>query len=182
MNMAQMGKGKNKNFFGIIRKNIDNFRIFPILIIIIYIPFHILEEAFGNFPDWMSRVYGLPISLNYPHWLINNVFFFGALTVGIIFFLKNDKYIYLGIGILFWAMMNSFEHIIGSLIFMKLSPGFFTGLMFLFTSIIGIVTLINKKKITKRVFAASILSAALYWAIPIGLIVLTGKIWLSLLY
>ncbi len=37
-------------------KKID-FKYFPILALIIYIPFHLVEEALGDFPIWMRSHY-----------------------------------------------------------------------------------------------------------------------------
>ncbi len=55
-------------------KQID-FKYFPIAVIIIYVPFHLLEEAIYNFPLWMFEHFNLPKPLSYPHWLINNAFY-----------------------------------------------------------------------------------------------------------
>lgn len=158
------------------------FRVYPILIVILYVPIHILEEALNNFPEWMSSFYGLPIVLNYPHWLINNLFFFLSLIVGLVFFLTKEKYLYLGVGILFWSIMNSFEHIIGSLIFLKIAPGFYSGLLFILVSVIGFYKLRNDGKLNIKLLVISFISSLLYWIIPISLIVLTGNIWLKTLY
>ena len=165
------------NFF-----NKYEFRIYPILIIILYVPIHILEEGLNNFPEWMSSFYGLPINLNYPHWLINNLFFFLSLIVGLRLFLTKEKYLYLGVGILFWSIMNSFEHIIGSLILLKIAPGFFSGLLFILVSVIGFYKLSYDGKLNKKLFLISFISSLLYWIIPISLIVLTGNVWLKILY
>ena len=158
------------------------FKIFPILIILLYVPFHIVEEALNNFPEWMSNQYGLPIILNYPHWLINNLFFFLTLLIGLLFFLKSEKYLYLGIGILLWSLINSFEHIVGTVINSNVSPGFYTGLLFILISIFGILKLINDRRLNTKIVIFSFLSALLYWIIPISLIILTGKFWLKILY
>lgn len=159
-----------------------DFKVFPILIIILYVPIHILEEALNNFPEWMSSFYGLPIVLSYPHWLINNLFFFVFLLLGLVLFLKKEKYLFLGVGILFWSVMNCLEHIIGTFILLKISPGFYSGLLFLLVATLGILKLNHEGKLNKRLIVYSLIASLMYWAIPMVLIVLTGNFWLKLLY
>ena len=159
-----------------------NFKVFPISIMILYVPFHILEEALNGFPEWMSKQYGLPIVLSYPHWLINNSFFLFTLVIGLFFFLRNEKYLFLGIGILIWSMMNGLEHIVGSILTSSVAPGFYTGLLFLAVSTIGLVKLKYENKLTIKLLAISFLFGLLYWIIPFALIVLTGNYWLKILY
>ena len=159
-----------------------DFRVFPILILVLYVPFHILEEALNGFPEWMSKQYGLPIVLSYPHWLINNSFFFITLTIGLYFFLKSEKYLFMGVGILIWSMMNGLEHIVGSILTSGIVPGFYTGILFIVISIIGFSKLKHESGLTMKLLIVSFLFGLLYWFIPIGLIILTGNYWLKLLY
>ena len=66
-----------------------DFKWFPIALIVAYVPVHLLEEALGNFPIWMSNHYNLPNPLSYPHWLINNSFFLLTLLVGLYIYSRN---------------------------------------------------------------------------------------------
>lgn len=155
-------------------KNID-FKYFPILILITYVPFHLLEEAFGNFPYWLSTHYNLPIVLSYPHWLINNVIFFIILSIGLYIFLKNKKInLAFGIGIIIWGFLNSLEHITFSLIDQKLAPGIYTAFVFLIISLLGFIRL-YKDKVSIQIIMKSVLVSILYWVIPIGIIILVGN-------
>jgi hypothetical protein len=156
-------------------KHIDFF-YFPIGVIMIYVPFHLLEEAYFNFPLWMFEHYNIPQKLSYPHWLINNLFFLITLLIGCAIFLKNKrKYTYLGFGILIWGFMNSMEHIVFSIIDNKLSPGIYSSILFLIVFIWGIKKLYQIKLLNKNLITKSILAAISYWIIPITIIVSIGN-------
>ncbi len=155
-------------------KKID-FKYFPILALIIYIPFHLAEEALGNFPIWMSSHYKLPKVLSYPHWLINNGIFFIILLVGLFVFLKNKKKnLIFGVGIIIWVFLNSLEHITFSLIDKEVSPGFYSAILFLIVSVLGFIKLYLERIKTKTVLK-SILAGVAYWVIPLGIIILIGN-------
>jgi hypothetical protein len=155
-------------------KKID-FKYIPIFTLIIYVPFHLLEEALGNFPYWMSTHYNLPVVLSYPHWLINNAIFFIILSSGLYLFLKDKKKnLIFGIGILIWALLNSLEHIIFSLIDQRLSPGIYTAFVFLLVNLLGYIKL-YKDKVSIQIIIKSIFISIFYWIIPIGIIVLVGN-------
>jgi len=156
-------------------KNID-FKYFPIMVIFIYVPFHLLEEAYLNFPLWMFEHYTMPKQLSYPHWLINNVIFLTGLIIGLTIFLKNKtKYLFFGFGILIWGFMNSMEHIVFSILDFKLSPGFYTSLLFLVVFAFGIKKLYQKKLISKGLVVKSIFIAISCWIVPIVIIVSIGN-------
>ncbi|HOF06712.1 MAG TPA: HXXEE domain-containing protein [Bacteroidales bacterium] len=156
-------------------KNIE-FKTFPILMIILYVPFHLSEEAFFNFPMWMFEHYNLPKPLSYEHWLINNSFFFVTLFTGLIFFLRNNsKYLHFGFAILIWGLMNSFEHMIFTILDLKFAPGFFTSLLFLTIFFIGFYKLKSEKLLSKKLFLKSFSISILYWIIPFTFIISLGK-------
>lgn len=101
------------------------FKYFPLMIILVYAPFHLLEEAWFNIPQWMFEHYKLPQPLSYPHWLINNFVFLVVLVAGLMIFFKNpQKNRTFGVGIIFWALMNSMEHLVFSLYDLQLSQDF----------------------------------------------------------
>ena len=156
-------------------KTID-FKIFPILMIVLYVPFHLSEEAFFNFPMWMFEHYNLPKPLSYEHWLINNSFFFISLLAGLTVFFKNkSKYLYFGFAILIWGFMNSFEHILFSILDNQISPGFFTAILFLTTFFVGFYKLKREKLLSKKLFLNSVLVAISYWIIPFIFIISLGN-------
>ena len=159
---------------GVLR-NID-FKYFPLATIIIYVPFHLLEEAINNFPLWMSTHYDLPKVLSYPHWLINNAFFFLTLLIGLLVFLSNKtRFMSLGLGILIWALMNSFEHILFSIIDLRLSPGFYTAILFLSISFLGFRKLYYENLLSAKLVLQSLFIGIGYWAIPISMILIFGN-------
>ena len=152
------------------------FKYFPIIALIVYVPFHLLEEALNNFPQWMSTHYNLPIILSYPHWLINNGFFLITLLAGLLIFYSNKiRFISFGIGILIWSLINSIEHIFFSIIDLQTSPGFYTALVFLSISLLGFVKLYYDNSLRIKLILQSILIGIGYWAIPIGMILVFGN-------
>jgi len=164
------------------RIKLIDFRWFPLTIIIAYVPFHILEEALGNFPQWMSEHYNLPSPLSYPHWLINNSLFLLALLTGFYIYSRNrEKNLIFGVGILFWGFINSMEHIVFSIADVKLSPGFFSSLLFLIIFIAGIAKLKQIGLLTIKSIFLSIVIALGYWVIPMILIVSLGS-WIKQMF
>jgi hypothetical protein len=157
-------------------KRID-FKWFPIGIIIFYVPFHLLEEAIFNFPLWMYEHYGLPKPLSYPHWLINNSIFLIVLLTGQIIYNNNrDKNLFLAIGILLWAIMNSMEHIIFTLADLKVTPGFYTAILFLIISVAGFAKLSIDNKLNARIILKSLIAAISYWLVSFTIIILFGTL------
>lgn len=156
-------------------KQID-FKYFPLALIIVYVPFHLFEEAIGNFPFWMFEHYKLPQALSYPHWLINNSFFFIILLIGLIIYNRNRiKNLAFGIGILLWALMNSIEHILFTIIDIKIAPGLFTAFLFVLISILGLIKLKQEKILNPPLLFKSILIALSYWIAAFVLIMSLGS-------
>jgi len=152
-----------------------DFKFFPIGLIIMYIPFHLLEEAFNNFPLWMAEHYNFQKPLSYPHWLINNSIFLLVLLVGLIIYYRNRvKYLPFGLGILIWGFMNSLEHIVFSVYDLKISPGFYTSILLLAISIIGFIKLKQDKLLKPSMLLKSLLIAISYWIFPIILFMIIG--------
>ena len=152
------------------------FKYIPVFCIIVYIPFHLLEEALGNFPLWMSEHYSLPKVLSYPHWLINNSIFFLILLIGLlIYFRDRIKFLPFGVGILVWSFMNSMEHLVFSAIDMEASPGIVTAVIFLFVSGLGFIKLRLDNSLNMKLMFKSIIAGICYWVVPIIIIVSIGK-------
>jgi len=152
------------------------FKYTPLFCIIIYVPFHLIEESLGNFPLWMSEHYNLPKVLSYPHWLINNSIFFLTLIIGlIIYFRDRIKFLPFGVGILIWSFMNGMEHIVFSIIDLKPAPGIITAIIFLLVSGFGFIKLRANNSLDIKLIYTSIIIGIAYWVIPITFIILIGE-------
>jgi len=150
-------------------------------ILIIYIPFHLTEEAMGNFHLWMADFYQLSQPISFKHWLINNGIFLLVLASGYFIYRKNsDKYLPFGIGILIWGFMNSLEHFTGSIISGALIPGFWTAVLFFACSVLAFIKIHKEKIVRRKKIIQSIIAGIVYWIIALNLIVLIGKTLLRL--
>ena len=58
-----------------------NITTFIIANLIIYMPFHLFEEAIGDFPKWMYEHKWLPYHMNHGHWMANNIFIYYPLLL-----------------------------------------------------------------------------------------------------
>lgn len=147
------------------------------LIIIIYFPFHILEEAIGNFPNWMKEHKWMPEKLTYGHWMANNIFFYySLLLLGFLcYLLLGDNFTIMGIGILFWGLINCLDHLIYSIIDRKISPGLFTGLLYLIVFLLGLFSLSNGHVLTIELCMMSAIMGMSYAFVPVLLSVLFSK-------
>ena len=54
------------------KMNMMNFIIFNL---VIYLPFHLFEEAIGDFPKWMYEHKWLPYHMTHGHWMANGTLF-----------------------------------------------------------------------------------------------------------
>jgi hypothetical protein len=157
-----------------------DFKYFPIGMIIAYVPFHLLEEAIFNFPLWMYEHYSLSKPLSYPHWLLNNFIFLICLLAGLFIYYRNKEInLHFGVGVLIWGFMNSMEHFVFSVVDIKLSPGFYTSILFFLIAISGFVNLNYNKRMNKFLILKSIGIAFCYWIIPIFLIIVIGSLMVS---
>lgn len=155
-------------------KQID-FKYFPTTLIIIYVPFHLFEEAINNFPLWMFDHYHLPKPLSYPHWLINNSIFLIVLLSGMIIYNTNrTKFMPFALAIVIWAFMNSLEHIVFSFYDLKVSPGLLTAILFFMISIFGVIKLRAEKILNPALIFKSILIAIGYWVVSFLIIIAIG--------
>lgn len=61
-------------------------------ILLTYIPFHLFEEAIGNFPELMYQHKWLPVKLTFSHWMANNIFiFYPILLVALFIYLLGKE-------------------------------------------------------------------------------------------
>jgi len=152
------------------------FRHLPLAVLVVYVPFHLLEEALGDFPAWLTEMYHLPVILSYPHWLLNNLAFIIVLTSGYCLYRKRpETHLALGVGLLIWAFMNGAEHLFGSIISRQLSPGSFSSVVFILIAILGFTRLKLAGVLHSRLIYWSLAAGVGYWIIPFGIILLMGN-------
>lgn len=160
--------------------NLLNFNIqyFMVGILIIYIPFHLLEEALGDFPTWMKEHKWIPEKITYGHWMANNLFFYlPLLLIGLIgFHFGGDRLLFLGVGIIVWGLINCFDHIIYTIKDRRISPGLFTGLIFGVISVLALFKLYMDSILTIGTLVVSIITGLIYAFLPIGLSVMFHKV------
>lgn len=159
---------------------IDKIKIHYLMIAIVlcYIPFHLFEEALGNFPAWMFQHRWMPTQLTYGHWMAGNVFFYYPLLVGgiLLYRLGGKRFLWAGTGVLLWGVFNFLEHTIYTIIDSQVSPGFYTGFILLIIAILGIIRLHQMGKLTWRVMLPAFLIALVFAALPAGLQALMGPV------
>jgi hypothetical protein len=117
-----------------------DFIFYVIAAIILYIPFHLFEEAMGNFPLWMKEHKYTPVLKTYGFWMAGNLFFYYPLllTCAVICFFAGESFIATGLAVLIWCGINFLEHLFFSLKDKKASPGLYTSILFLAVCILGI--------------------------------------------
>lgn len=144
-----------------------NTQIFVLLILFLYIPFHISEEAAGNFPDWMWKHKWTPDPLTYGHWLASNLFFFYPLLLAAFLLYLFCGIRFLGGGILIWGIINCLEHLAYTVRNRKKSPGLFTGFLFAVDSAAGILNFSRQSGFNAGFLAASAVTGIVLFSVPI---------------
>lgn len=139
--------------------------------LIVYIPFHLFEEALGNFPAWMHQHHWMSTQLSYGHWMAGNIFFYyPLLLLGIIgYHFGGDKWLPTGLGVTIWGVLNTLEHLIYSCLDRQVSPGLFTGLMFGVIAILTFRRLSEMRKATVKRIMLSLFFACVYALVPVAL-------------
>lgn len=141
-----------------------------------YVSLHLLEEWLFDFPAWAEANWHIP---NYTvfKWLLHNVYFAFFLILGyIVYRIDKDRFLFAGLGIVIWGLMNCvISHIAFTVIFLQYSPGFFTGLIFLFIAILALCRVREMGKLSWKVLVPSILAGLLYWTVPIILFITVDK-------
>ncbi len=152
-----------------------DFKYFVFAVLITYVPFHVLEEAYFNLPLWFHEQYNIPKIFSLPHFLIGNCIFLTFLLIGFSIYLRDtNRNIAFGYGILIWSFINSLEHTRSSVMSMQISPGLFTGLVFLIIVISGSLNLKRNEKLNTGLFIKSTGIALLYWIFPISINIALG--------
>lgn len=145
-----------------------------LLCAIIYVPFHLLEEAVGDFPAWMYTHHWLPYHMTHGHWMANNLFIYyplALLCIGL--YLSMPAFACCGIGVLVWGLVNFGDHAFYTLRDRRVSPGFITGFAFLANSIIGLREFASAGVLTPVNVALGVAIGAALFGIPIALCVAT---------
>jgi len=150
-------------------------KYFVLSIIVVYIPFHLFEEAIGNFPETMYRHKWIPERITHGHWMANNIFFyFPILVIGYSLFLINDAFVSFGVGILFWGVINFIDHVVYTIVDRRISPGIVTGILF------GVVPLLafagHGEKLNLLIVSASAILGVGYASLPIIFSMLAHKL------
>lgn len=145
-------------------------------IILIYIPFHLFEEALGNFPKWMHTHRWIPEQITYGHWMANNIFFyFSLLQIGFVISVLHPGFQFLQVGILVWGAINLLDHLVYTIIDRKKSPGIYTGFLFGIVATTGLVKVYNDGTISPYGLIASLCMGAGYAFLPVLLSMLFHK-------
>lgn len=154
-------------------KNMINFTL---LNLIIYIPFHLFEEAVGDFPKWMYEHKWLPYHMTHGHWMANNIFIYYPMLLSVaLIYIFNEKLLCFGVGILIWGLINFGDHFFYTIKDKKVSPGLITGFIFLITSVWGLRFYVLSDDYLTLHLIIGIFIGGLLFGLPIGLCVVTYK-------
>ncbi len=148
---------------------------FIFLNFVIYMPFHLFEEAIGNFPKWMYEHKWLPYHMTHGHWMANNLFiYYPMLLISIFLYLfniSNPLLACFGIGILVWGVINFGDHFFYTIKDKKVSPGLFSGIFFLVSSALGLrVYILSDGFLVSQLLFGVLIGGVLFGA-PMGLCV-----------
>lgn len=147
-----------------------NMTHFILLTLVIYMPFHLFEEAIGDFPKWMYEHKWLPHHMTHGHWMANNIFiYYPPLLLAAFLFLINKSLICSGIGILVWGVINFGDHFFYTIKDRKVSPGLITGILFLINSVIGLRNYILSDVFSVGQLIIGGLIGGVLFGVPIGL-------------
>ncbi|MBL6964891.1 MAG: HXXEE domain-containing protein [Bacteroidetes bacterium] len=142
------------------------FKYLPLICILFYISFHLIEEGIFGFPEWAKIRWGISI-YDMEMWLVHNFYFTFYLLLGWFFYFVNEKkFLSLGLGILIWGLLNFLNHAIFSIIFIEYSPGLVSGVVFLLLFVLGVQKLKESKLLNTKQVLLGILSGILYWVLP----------------
>ena len=136
--------------------------------LVVYLPFHLLEEGFLGFPAWAEKYWRIP-DYTVGKWLFHNVFFVAVLLIGFVIYQVNrEKYLSAGLGIILWGFMNTLNHLGCSIAFGKIEPGLFSSFLFLLIAILAVRKMCVSGKLRPSLIGQAILWNVLYWGVPIA--------------
>ncbi|MFZ5987909.1 MAG: HXXEE domain-containing protein [Bacillota bacterium] len=157
-----------------------NIQYYVLGIILTYIPFHLFEEAIGNFPKWMFEHRYTPVKKSYGFWMAGNIFFYFPLLIAgaLSFHFGGEKFLFAGLAVLIWGILNFLEHLFFTLKDKKVSPGIYSGLLLAVIGVLGINRALadGYNDVLQYVFAVPI--AIVFAALPAPLQKYIGnKLW-----
>ncbi|MDE6219662.1 MAG: HXXEE domain-containing protein [Lachnospiraceae bacterium] len=145
---------------------------FILLNFVIYLPFHLFEEAIGDFPRWMYDHKWLPYHMTHGHWMANNLFiYYPMLLISAFLFVVSDQLSCFGAGILVWGVINFGDHFFYTIKDKKISPGLFTGILFLVNSIAGLHCFMTSEVFSMPRLIMGIIIGLILFGLPVGLCV-----------
>lgn len=143
---------------------------FIILNLAIYLPFHLFEEAVGNFPKWMYEHKWLPYHMTHGHWMANNLFiYYPMILLAAVLFLVDEHFACFGVGVLAWGVINFGDHFFYTIKDKKISPGLLTGILFLVNSVAGFYCFFTSDVFSVLNFGIGVLIGGVMFGLPIGL-------------
>lgn len=145
--------------------------------LILYLPFHLLEEWAFGFPAWAEAYWHIP-NYTVAKWLFHNVYFSAFLLIGFcIYRLNRMRFLPLGLGIVIWGLMNAVNHLTCSLVFLEYEPGIVTGLLWFPLATAAYRALRVTGLMSYRLITMAFLAALLaYWSAPIFLFIYVDKL------
>ena len=149
---------------------------FIFLNLIIYLPFHLFEEAIGDFPKWMYEHKWLPYHMTHGHWMANNLFiYYPMLLISVFLYIFNGKLTCFGVGILIWGIINFGDHFFYTIKDRKVSPGLISGALFFANSVFGLRNYILSNSFTVPQLVVGILIGGVLFGLPMGLCIILYK-------
>ncbi len=147
---------------------------FVILNLVVYLPFHLFEEAIGDFPRWMYEHKWLPYHMTHGHWMANNLFIYYPMVLLSTFLSTvSNNFACFGVGVLIWGVINFGDHFFYTIKDKKVSPGLITGVLFLINSGFGLRTFVLSDLFSVTHLLVGIIIGGILFGLPIGLCVLT---------
>jgi hypothetical protein len=145
--------------------------------ILVYVLLHVTEEAVGDFPLFMHENWAIP-NIGYARWLYHNlVVFLPVLLVGYsIFTIDETRFLFLGVGIPLWGLLNFLEHVFYTVKNGAVSPGTWTSLLFAALFVTTIVLLKEQRRLSPKLILLSLGASLAYWAVPIAIVMTMGDV------
>jgi hypothetical protein len=137
-----------------------------------YVPLHVIEEGLFGFPAWAEANWRIP-NYSVGKWLLHNVYFVFFLAVGYVLYRINGKkkFLFAGLGIVIWGLMNCvISHVACTLIF-GYSPGFVTGLIFAAIAVLAFGRVREMGRLSWKTMLPAVLAGLFYWTVPILLFI-----------
>lgn len=149
---------------------------FIFLNLVIYLPFHLFEEAIGDFPKWMYEHKWLPYHMTHGHWMANNLFiYYPMLLISVFLFVFNTKFTCFGVAVLIWGIINFGDHFFYTIKDRKVSPGLISGTLFLINSILGLRKFFLSDFFSVSQLAIGFLIGVVLFSLPMGLCIVLYK-------